>query len=798
MNPTAMNPAPPVCITMRPRTDTNDMTVKIESEELNRRTLMKLVAAVAGGLLGPALLSSAEQGSSPLAQRVHHPAGRPRLFYNASTLRQIKRMLAADATANAALRKHGETLLKAEFIPESVAEIGGGQQANYGTPANQIADMGLTLGLLFHLTAKKEYAEKLRNALLYYGSYARWWGPELAQRVPPWHSVLETAQFGLGCSAGYDALRDELNEADRTAIAGIMVRLAIDPILNDWILPGKRIHSLDSMGHNWWGVCVSGAGLCALALLGDDARAQAWIDAVDAGYLEWFSYQGNLLQNRMRTFESSGPSYEGVNYTNYGVSQYLHYRLAWQNTFPNRKAARIVPLENIAKYFLQTLYPTSTGFLTVNFEDAPPAADVTETLLLLAACGFQNPDAGRYLDLVRTAPQGTLLTILHQFPRPLAHGSAPTSSIYPHMGWATMRSSWKDDATLLAMKSGYTWNHAHADAGSFILYKQGKPLIIDSGTCKYSRPEYRTYYRLSRAHNVILFDGQGQPEQDVGLGCKFPGQMHGLIDGHGLKYVCADATGPMARWFTRNYRHWIWSGDLILIIDDVHAHTAGQFDWLLHFEEIYTSDSNGIRLKNGNAEALVKMLHPATKLRENTGLADHDPDRKIPYLALSPETTSQSMQFVAAICLNPHAPPKFDVIKERDYLGICIQNGAGVEELYLSLRAISTPGTQDIQIGEWTTDAYLLHLSRASAETPVERFFIVDGSYLRRGDRSQLESLSKLNACWCPRDPLLVFSDNESSPFQIGAEATPRAVDWNGRTVRTTYDKGKRLVALAR
>ena len=20
--------------------------------------------------------------------------------------------------------------------------------------------------------------------------------------------------------------------------------------------PGKRIHSLDSMGHNWWGVCV--------------------------------------------------------------------------------------------------------------------------------------------------------------------------------------------------------------------------------------------------------------------------------------------------------------------------------------------------------------------------------------------------------------------------------------------------------------------------------------------------------------------------------------------------------------
>ena len=27
-----------------------------------------------------------------------------------------------------------------------------------------------------------------------------------------------------------------------------------------------------------------------------------------------------------------------------------------------------------------------------------------------------------------------------------------------------------DDATLVAIKSGFTWNHAHADAGSFVLF----------------------------------------------------------------------------------------------------------------------------------------------------------------------------------------------------------------------------------------------------------------------------------------------------------------------------------------
>ena len=63
--------------------------------------------------------------------------------------------------------------------------------------------------------------------------------------------------------------------------------------------PGARIHSFDSMGHNWWGVCVAGGGLCSLALLGDEPRAPEWIDAVDAGLVQWFNYSGNVLHNRM-------------------------------------------------------------------------------------------------------------------------------------------------------------------------------------------------------------------------------------------------------------------------------------------------------------------------------------------------------------------------------------------------------------------------------------------------------------------------------------------------------------------
>ncbi|MGH7958281.1 MAG: heparinase II/III domain-containing protein, partial [Opitutaceae bacterium] len=81
----------------------------------------------------------------------------------------------------------------------------------------------------------------------------------------------------------------------------------------------------------------------------------------------------------------------------------------------------------------------------------------------------------------------------------------PHSIIYPDIGWAVLRDSWDRDATLLAVKSGDTWNHAHADAGSFILFHAGRPLLIDAGSCSYGRPEYRGYYARSAAHNVVLY-----------------------------------------------------------------------------------------------------------------------------------------------------------------------------------------------------------------------------------------------------------------------------------------------------
>ena len=771
-------------------------------ETLSRRSLIKMMLLTGPIICRPVSLLADVVPGTPSADREAGnalPAPHPRLFYNSASLNRLNQWLTSDAAAYSALKANGEDLLKADFISESVAAHGPGQQQNFFAPGDQISDMGLTLGLLYHLTGEKRYAEKLKAALFYYAGYFRWTASGFPHRTPPWHSELATNKFGFGYATGYDALYDFLSDAERKTIREAMIKLALLPTLGDWVLPGTRIHSLDSMGHNWWGVCVAGAGLCALALLGDEPRAQIWVDAVDAGFQQWFNYPGNVLQNRVATFERSGPSYEGVGYTDYGVHEYLYYRLAWQNTYPGRMATNVEPLNNLGHFLLHTLYPTASGSFTVNFNDSSLEADATQTILLLIAAGFATPETSRYLELVHSHQHGTMLSLLRQYDKPPAAVDAPNSCAYPDMGWAMLRSSWDNDATLLAVKSGYTWNHAHADAGSFTLFKQGRPLIIDSGHCAYYRPEYTAYYRQSKAHNVILFNGTGQPEGDLFHGCKFPGHLHSLIDGLGLKYIYADATGPMARWLLRNYRHWLWSDDVILIFDDVLSHAEGQMDWLLHFAGKYTTDPDRtIHLKNGNAEAAVKMLWPPAKIHEATGLPDGDPDKKIPYLSFSPKSSAQSCQFLTAICLNPEAVPKFEVLKHKDYIGVRIQTPHSLEEYYLNLRAIADPGTSRFQIGDWTTDAYLLHLKRAiSGDQSVQRFFVGDGSYLRYQGRSMMESFSKLTACWSSGDPLEVFSDSTSAAIQIGTARFPQSVKWNGRTVVPQYDQQSGLARLS-
>lgn len=714
-------------------------------------------------LMSPAILG-AELSTAP--SRVSWITTRPRLYYDAIRVRQLRSRLQSDGQLREKWDRfiqHADQLLRTDLVPESAAQQGTGDDANFGRPSQQIVDIAFTLGLAYHVTRNSQYAARLREGLLHFSAYSTWHGPGFPKRVPPWHSELNTARFCVGMGAGYDAIYSTLSKADRSAIADALVRMGIIATFEDWLSPETRIHALDSMGHNWWAVCVSSAGISALSLLGDDPRAPEWLARVNEGITEWFGFGGNVLQNKSITFDSGGAFYESVNYANYALFEYLRYRLAWANVFPHGKQPDYPPLSKSCEFFFHTFYPSSVSNLCLNFGDSSSHLQAPLTIRLLIENGYSHPAAGWYLSKAASTsvpPQALDFVTNQPIPAPETP-RLPQSMLYSQIGWCTLRSSWGDDATMLAVKSGFTWNHAHADAGSFVLFHAGVPLLIDSGTCSYSSPEYSRYYVQSMAHNVILFNGQGEPTEDHFRGLKFPGQLHRLLDNRGVKYVYADATGPMAEWFTRHYRHWLWLDDVILIFDDLMAHQEGTFDWLLHYAGSAQRERNRVSVTNGNGRAEMRFLYPeALDAREEQGLAEQQPDKQIPYLAFRTQERARVQKFITALIPHtaevPGSLPVLESLQTTEAIGLRITAGGNVTDVYLNLQAdgrrmhLNSNNT----IAGWETDAYLLAWTRPAGRTDdpaaVSRFFVACGSYLRRDRKAYLDSLSKVYAVWQP------------------------------------------------
>lgn len=122
--------------------------------------------------------------------------------------------------------------------------------------------------------------------------------------------------------------------------------------------------------------------------------------------------------------------------------------------------------------------------------------------------------------------------------------SAPpkfTSCMLPHAQYCMMRTGWqRDDRYLLFDCAPWGGGHSHNDRLQVVMYA-GRDLLIDPGIYSYDEPLSRTYFRSSRAHNVMVIDGGEQLSSDpevlawssTGLADFAAGQ---IADGNGLRH----------------------------------------------------------------------------------------------------------------------------------------------------------------------------------------------------------------------------------------------------------------------
>lgn len=630
------------------------------------------------------------------------------------------------------------------------------------------------LALAYQMTGDKRYADKLRTMLLDIAKIPSWADAEMIMRNPAWRSELQMAHKSFQIAVAYDAIYNVLTPTERKEIAQGVWRLAGEPLLGDWLLEDSRIHSLNSMGHNWWTSCVGMGGLLALAISNEvPEAAKAAKLAVDA-LPEWFAFGGDEIQMKPKTFDCDGGMYESINYASFGITEALLLRMAWLNSHPGEKLSEIEQMKLLPSFFSHVAYPRTGMLYSINFGDSHKNVTGESSMALAYAMGVEDPVTLWYITQLEpnqhwegfplNYPMGLLY--IPDYAKAPAKPNLPTSHLWKDFGWATMRNSWDKDATMLAVKSGMTWNHSHADANSLILFHKGVDIIKDAGNCSYGRPEYRNYFFQSDAHNVVKFNGEGQPRAQQYHGSPLPGNVSSLLDGGNVKYVMANGTGPMSRWLSRNYRHYLWIDNVIYVIDDIVSHEPGQFEWLWHPGGEVKKRGGDLEITSGESSVVLRPLYPEPLAPSNYV---HDYPNMLwwevieapaeslketeEYYSLHLPRVTDRVKGINAIILKETPTqkelPKMTRIEGKDWIGVRSVDNGKVTDLYINQLADGRLMHLNswIEADGWTTDAYMLAVTYDEGTDPSKSsdVTIIHGGSLKRDGKTIHSSLAKQN-----------------------------------------------------
>ena len=657
--------------------------------------------------------------------------------------------------------------------------------------------------LAWQITGDKRYADLVKKELLKTSQIKSWGDKEMLARKPAWRSELQMAHRAFQLAVAYDAVYDQLTPAERQQIAHGLYNLAVEPLLGDWLNEPTRIHSLNSMGHNWWTSCAGMGGLLALAISNEVPEAAKGAEALVEALPEWFDFAGDVLQHKPQTFDRDGGMYESINYASFGTTEALLFRQAWLNSHPGAKLEDIPQMDKLASFFSHVAYPRDGMLYSINFGDSHKNVTGESSMILAWNQGVKDPATLWYINQVEPGqhregfplhfPMGFLYTPdLSNAP---ANPGLPTSHLWKDFGWATMRDSWNKNASMLAVKSGMTWNHSHADANSLIIFHKGTDILKDAGNCYYANPAYRDYFFQSDAHNVVKFDGEGQPTYQQYHGTMIPGSVSNLLDGGNIKYVLADGTGPMSHAFDRNFR----------------SHKPGSYEWLWHPGGKAEKKGYDLNITNGDAAISLRPIYPRPLAYSNF-VHDYPEDMTWEVIDAPAESLKDTEQYysfklpgktdrvkgLTAITLKDSPDqkemPVFETREGKDWIGVRVTYKGKVTDLYINQLADGRLMHLNswIDADGWSTDAYMLAVTYPEGGSPANptEVFINHGSSLRRGGDVWFSSLAKLNVIAQPHGDTLDLQVNGQPRVNMRYRSPLGKLRLNGKDFKPTRADG--------
>ncbi len=201
-------------------------------------------------------------------------------------------------------------------------------------------------------------------------------------------------------------------------------------------------------------------------------------------------------------------------------------------------------------------------------------------------------------------------------PAPYPAGT-PDAMLFSSIGWAALHSDLADPArvSVYFKSSPYgSYNHSHADQNSFVVNAGGQPLAIASGYYDgYMTPHWWQWYKQTRAHNAITFDGgQGQAIYEAS-GQLNPGTITGFTHQPDYDIVQGDAAQAYGGALARAQRSLVYlRPNLLLVYDNLASATPRQWEWNIHALEAMgvVSDTQISITRNGRSLCIDMLAGP--------------------------------------------------------------------------------------------------------------------------------------------------------------------------------------------
>lgn len=365
------------------------------------------------------------------------------------------------------------------------------------------------LSYAYRTTGDEKYLRRAEKEMLAVAAFSDW---------NPSH-FLDVAEMTMAVAIGYDWLYDALPAASRSTIREAIIQKGINPSYD------KKYNWFLNAEHNWNQVCNAGMTFGALAIAEDEPELASRV----------ISRALETIPKSMHPYGPDGAYPEGFGYWEYGTSFNVMFLSALERALgTDYGLSGIDGFMKTAGFQQSMMGPIG---LVHNWGDSGLKGGLSPAMFWFSEKQRDPSLLWNQRDYFsESSPTDYVRNRL--LPAVLVWGmntdlksiKAPKAKIWVGQGdspVALMRTSWTDpNAIFVGYKGGSaSVNHAHMDAGSFVLDAMGERWAMDFGPQEYNSLESRGIQLFGRTqnaerwqifrynnlvHNTLTFDNQHQ------------------------------------------------------------------------------------------------------------------------------------------------------------------------------------------------------------------------------------------------------------------------------------------------